>query len=97
MSLSREFTAEIKNINLVEFEINLISIDIQLYEGDETLDKKEKMKPCTCGEEKMKGCRLRVAHNDCKIKASGGLSGLVPAASFCKVKRGSTRIVILHK
>jgi hypothetical protein len=45
----------------------------------------------------MKGCRLRVAHNDCKIKASGGLSGLLPAASFCKVKRGGTRIVILHK
>ncbi len=47
MSLSREFTAEIKKINLVEFEINLKSIDMQLHEGNETLDKKEKMKPCT--------------------------------------------------
>jgi hypothetical protein len=60
--------------------------------------RRKKMKPCTCGEEKMKGCRLRVAHNDCKIKASGGLSGLLPAAaSFCKVKRGTTSIVILRK
>jgi hypothetical protein len=45
-ALSRDFTAEIKKNNLVDFEIRLKSIYIQLYEGDETLDKKEKMKPC---------------------------------------------------